>query len=273
MKTVIISALAVAASLAFAIAARPAAAATFAAPSAAVRDLAPTGRLRVAINYGNTVLAQRNPETGELTGASVMIAMTIGQRLHVPVELTAFASAGKVFDAFDQGQLDMAFLAVEPERATKIDFSAPYVYIDGTYLVFRNSPYHSVAELDHDGSRIAVARGAAYDLFLSRNLKHATLVRSQTSPSAVAQFINDKLDAVAGVRQFLLDASRDKPELRVIDDRYTRIDQAIGLPRGRAAGAAFVREILEELKASGKIRKSLDVTHQDGATVAPGVGR
>ncbi len=236
----------------------------------AKKSLAPTGRLRAAINYGNTVLAQKNPKTGELTGVSVMLARALGERLGVPVDLVEFPAAGMVFEAMEKGVWDVAFMAVEPERAVKIDFSPPYVMIDGTYMVRRDAPFRSVADLDRPGTRIAVATGAAYDLYLSRNLKSATLTRGPTSLAAVEMFNADpKIDAVAGVRQFLVDISRGRPDLRVIEDRYSRIDQAMAVPRGRGAGAAYVRAFIEEMKASGAVRKALDATGQDGAEVAP----
>jgi polar amino acid transport system substrate-binding protein len=236
-----------------------------------VQSLAPTGRLRAAINYGNTVLAQRNPQTGELTGVSVVLANTLGQRLGVAVDLVPFAAAGMVFDALERQAWDIAFLAIEPERAVKIEFSPPYVMIDGTYMVRRNSAFRSVADLDKPGLKIAVATGAAYDLYLSRNLKNAALVRSPTSPAAVEMFMaSEEIAGVAGVRQFLIDIGRGKPGYRVIEDRFSRIDQAMAIPRGRpAAGAAYIHDFLEEMKASGVIRKALDQTAQDAATVAP----
>jgi polar amino acid transport system substrate-binding protein len=235
----------------------------------ASKSLAPSGRLRVAINYGNTVLAQKNATTGELTGASVVLAKTLGERLHVPVDLVPFPAAGQVFAAMDQNQWDLAFLAIEPERAQKIDFSPPYVVIDGTYLVFKSSPYQSVADIDRDGVRIAVAKGAAYDLYLSRNLKHATLERAPTSPAAVQLFLDGKLDAAAGVRQFLADTLKTRDDVRILKDSYSRIEQAIAVPLGHEAGAAYIRGFLEEMKASGKIRAALEATGQDGSVVAP----
>ena len=236
----------------------------------AVRDLAPGGRLRVAINLGNGVLAQKDAKTGELGGVSVMLAKALGEQLHVPVDMTSYPAAGEVFDAM--GKWDVAFLAVEPERAEKIQFSDPYVYIDGTYMVRTDSPYQKVADLDKDGVRISVSRGAAYDLYLTRNLKHAQIMRAPATPSAIALFMNEKLDAAAGVRQALVDAARGKPEYRVLADRYTRIDQAMAVPKGHPVGAAYIHSFLEQMKASGKVRTALDATGQDGAVVAPPAG-
>ena len=233
--------------------------------------LAPTGKLRAAINYGNTVLAQRNEKTGALTGVSVVLARTLAQRLGVPVEFLLFPVSGQVFDALEKGAWDIAFMAVEPERAVKIDFTAPYAMIDGTYLVRSDAPFRKVADLDAPGVTIAVGTATAYDLYLGRNLKQARLKRAPTSIAAVEMFMADpSLAGAAGVRQVLVDASRGKSGYRVIEDRYSRIDQAMAVPKGRpAAGAAYVRAFLEEMKASGAVRKALDETGQDGAVVAP----
>ena len=238
----------------------------------AKKALAPTGRLRAAINYGNTVLAQKNEKTGELTGVSVVLARGLAQRLGVPVELIEFPAAGQVFEALEKSAdaWDLAFMAVEPERAVKIDFSPPYVAIDGTYLVRTNSPYRAVPDLDKPGLTISTARGAAYDLYLTRNLKNAKIVRGATGVDAVEVFLKGQYDAAAGVRQFLADMSRGKPEFRVLADRFSQIDQAMAVPKGRPlAGAAFVRTFVEEMKASGAVRKALDETGQDAAVVPP----
>lgn len=237
--------------------------------NAARHDLAPSGRLRAAINYSNVVLAQRSP-SGELTGVSVMLAQDLGKRLHVPVDLVPFNAAGAVFDAMDKHQWDVAFLAIEPERAQKIDFSPPYVFIDGTYLVHKDSRFKTADDLDRDGVHVVVAKGAAYDLSLTRTLKHATLERNVgSSQDAIDYFVKQNFDAVAGIRQILVDAAKKNPDLRVVDGRFARIEQAVAVPLGHDAGAAFVRAWLEQMKSSGKIRKALDDTGQDGAIVAP----
>ena len=248
-----------------------AASAALANPSTAeaARSLAPTGRLRAAINLGNGVLAQRDRNTGELAGASVVLATTLGQRLNLPVDLIPFDAAGRVFDSLESGAWDVAFLAIEPERATKIDFSPPYVYIDGTYLVRADAPFRRVDDLDGEGVTISVGRGAAYDLFLTRTIRNAELKRAATSPAAIEVFLAGGADAAAGVRQALMDAARGRRDLRVLEDRFTRIDQAMAVPRGRDAGAAYVKVFLEEMKASGRVRTALDATGQDGAVVAP----
>ena len=240
-----------------------------AAASDAARALAPSGRLRAAINLGNGVLAQRDAATGELKGVSVVLARALAERLKLPVDLIAFDSAGMVFEALDRQGWDVAFLAVEPERAVKIEFSPPYVLIEGTYMVRKDAPFRSVADLDRPGVRVSVAKGAAYDLYLSRTLKQATIERASMTGTAIALFEDARLDAAAGVRQALVDAARGRSDLRVLEDSYTTIAQALAVPRGRPAAAAYVRDFIEEMKTSGRVRAALDATGQDGAVVAP----
>jgi polar amino acid transport system substrate-binding protein len=234
----------------------------------AAASLAPGGRLRAAINLGNGVLAQRDPASGELTGVSVVLANELGNRLGVPVELVTYLSAGMVFDAVDRGEWDIAFLAIEPERAEKVRFSQPYVYIDGTYLVRAGAAFANIADLDREGVTIAVGSGAAYDLYLTRNLQRAALLRLPTSAEAVAAFKAGDADAAGGVRQALMDAARDDPQLRVLEDRFMQIGQGIAVPLARAAaGAVYVERLVEEMKATGRVRAALDASGQDGAVV------
>lgn len=227
--------------------------------------------MRVAINLGNPVLAQLHPITSEPLGVSVFLARALARRLDLRLELTTFDSAGMVFDAVDRDAWDLAFMAVEAERAQRIAFSPPYVFIDGTYLVRRDARFQSVADLDIPGRRIAVGRGAAYDLFLSRSLRHAELVRVATSAQAIAALVDDvsRLDAAAGIRQALVDAALDRPELQVLDDRFVRIEQAIAVPVKRRAALHYIRRFLAQVMRSGQLRAALDASGQSGATVAP----
>ena len=243
--------------------------ATTVAPPEAVRELAPTGKVRAAINYGNPVLAQRDPATGEPRGISADLAREIGKRLGVPVEFVTFDAAGKVFDALGSGAWDVAFLAIEPARSVQIDFTAPYVIIEGVYVVPVNSPLRSVGDVDREGVRIAVGNKSAYDLYLTRTLKRAQLVRAPTSPAAVELFVKDKLEAVAGVKQPLVQFVKSDPNVRMIDGRFMAIEQAIGTPRGRAAGARYLRGFVEEMKASGFVAAGLARSGQVDAAVAP----
>jgi polar amino acid transport system substrate-binding protein len=231
--------------------------------------LAPRGRLRAAINYGNPVLAQQDPATGQPRGVSVDLARELGRRLDVPVELVTFDAAGKVVAALQADGWDLAFLAVDPVRAAEIAFTPPYVVIEGTYLVRTDAPFQAVDDLDREGVRIAVGRGAAYDLFLTRSLKRAQLVRAETSPAAIDLFLSEGLDAAAGVRQPLVRAARQHAGLRVLDGRFTAIEQALGIPLARTAALGVLRSFVEEMKAGGFVAAALARSGQGDATVAP----
>ncbi len=239
------------------------------APPAAVKELAPTGKLRAAINYGNPVLAQRDPATGQPRGISADLARELGSRLGVPVEFSTFDAAGKVFDALGSGAWDVAFLAIEPVRSAQIDFTAPYVIIEGVYVVPVNSPLRSIGDVDREGVRIAVGNKSAYDLYLSRTLKRAQLVRAPTGPAALELFVNEKLEVAAGVKQPLVEFAKANPNVRVMDGRFMAIEQAMGTPRGREAGARYLREFVEEMKASGFVAAGLQRSGQGDAAVAP----
>ena len=232
-------------------------------------DLAPTGKLRAAINFGNPVLAQKDPATGEARGVSVDLARELGRRLGVPVELVTFDAAGKVFDALKTGAWDIAFLAIDPARAVEIVFTAPYVVIEGTYLVPADSPLRTIEDVDRDGVRVAVGNKSAYDLYLTRTMKRAQLVRVPTSPEAIDVFLKDKLEAAAGVKQPLVQFAKTHPNVRVMDGRFMAIEQAMGTPKGREDGARYLRQFVEEMKASGFVAGGLERSGQGDATVAP----
>jgi len=238
-------------------------------PPGARSELAPTGKLRAAINFGNPVLAQKDQASGEPRGVSVDLARELGRRLGVPVELVTYDAAGKVFDALKTGAWDIAFLAIDPARATEIAFTAPYVVIEGTYLVPTDSPLRAIQDVDRDGVRVAVGNKSAYDLYLTRTLKRAQLVRVPTSPEAIDVFLKDKLEAAAGVKQPLLQFAKSHPNVRVMDGRFMVIEQAMGTPKGREAGARYLREFIEEMKASGFVARGLEKSGQGDAAVAP----
>jgi polar amino acid transport system substrate-binding protein len=221
-----------------------------------IDELAPDGILRAAINYGNPVLAQPGAD-GEPRGVSVALAKALAEELGVGLEMRTFDAAGKVFAALEQNAWTLAFLAIEPVRAAQIAFSEPYVLIEGTYLVKSDAPYRNTEELDQPGLRLAVGNGAAYDLYLSRTLQHAELVRADTSAGAVDLFIEQHLDAAAGVRQPLEQIARQNPSYRVLQGAFTAIRQAVAVPRGRDAGAAYVRDFVERRLAEGFVRGAL----------------
>ena len=238
-------------------------------PPGARSELAPTGKLRAAINFGNPVLAQKDPATGEPRGVSVDLARELGRRLGVPIELVTFDAAGKVFEALKKDAWDIAFLAIDPARAAEITFTAPYVVIEATYLVPADSPLRTIEDVDRDGVRVAVGSKSAYDLYLTRTLKRAQLVRVPTSPEAIDVFLKDKLEAAAGVKQPLVQFAKTHPNVRVMDGRFMAIEQAVGTPRGREAGARYLRGFIEEMKASGFVAQGLERSGQGDATVAP----
>jgi polar amino acid transport system substrate-binding protein len=237
---------------------------------AAKAALAPTGRLRVAINYGNAVLATRAPKTGMLAGVSVDIAHELGQRLGLPLTLLPFDAAGKVTEASGQDVWDVAFLARDPKRAEQITFTAPYVVIEGTYAVRKNSPISSAAGVDRTGNNVAVGKDSAYDLFLTRTLERATIIRARTTPEAVAMFHEEGLQVVAGIKQGLLQAIAVDPTLRMLPEPFMEINQAMGTPMGRPAAAAhYLGEFVESMKSSGAIATILARHGQIDAAVAP----
>jgi len=231
-----------------------------------VAEIAPTGKLRAAINYGNAVLASKDAN-GQPQGVSVDLARALGARIGVPVELVTFDSAGKVSSSV--GQWDIAFLAVDPMRATDIAFTAPYVIIEGAYLVPANSPIKSNEEVDRAGTRVAVGAGSAYDLYLTREIKSATLVRAPTSPAVVDMMVAQNLDVAAGVKQQLEADARRVPNVRLLPGRFMVINQAMGVPQGRPAAAAYVKQFVEDVKASGFVAESLKRHRIEGAAVAP----
>ncbi|MGH9679954.1 MAG: ABC transporter substrate-binding protein [Candidatus Acidiferrales bacterium] len=235
----------------------------------ALQELAPTGKLRAAINLGNPVLVQWDSGRCEAVGVTVDLARELGRRLGVPVENVLFDAAGKVVDAIPLGALDIAFLALDPKRAQEILFTAPYVIIEGTYLVRDSSPLRAIGDFDRPGVRIAVGKGAAYDLFLTRSLKQAELVRSDTSAGSMDLFLQDGLEAAAGVRQPLEEFARTHAGFRVIEGRFTAIEQAMGTPKGRPAGRQYLQMFIEEMKRTGFIASALDRSGQRGAAVAP----
>jgi len=238
-------------------------------PLDVVRDLAPTGKLRAAINVSNIVLAQRDSAGGDPHGITVDLARELARRLDIPIELVIFESAGRVTEALKTSAWDVSFLAIEPVRAAQIAFTAPYVLIEGTYMVPVDSPLKTIADVDRAGVRIGVARGSAYDLYLTRTVKNATLVRYSTASLAVPGFIADKLEVVAGVRQPLALFAKANPNVRVMDGRFQVISEAVGTPLGRDVGARYLKAFVEEMKATGFVAKTLARSNQPDAIVAP----
>lgn len=237
--------------------------------SAVIEALAPAGRLRVAINYGNIVLAQRG-EDGEPAGVSAVLARALAAELGVEAEFATFDGAGDVFAAIDDDAWRIGFLARDPVRAEKIHFTAPYVVIEGTYLVPEAAPFQDIEELDRENVQIAVGKGAAYDLYLTRALKHASLVRATTSAAAIELFVESQLDAAAGVRQPLERYAREHSGYRVLPGRFTAIEQCMAIPKAQASDAVtrYVEDFLARMKREGLVKRALSESGQDETQAA-----
>ena len=231
-------------------------------------ELAPTGTLRVGINYGNPVLATRDAKNGELHGVAVDLAHELGRRLALPIKLVGFDAAGKMFEAVKSGAWDVAFLAVDPGRANEVEFTAPYIEIEGTYLVPPGSPFHHIEEVDRDGVRVGLSENSAYDLFLTRNIRRAELIRAPRPDAAFDLLMTGKVDVLAGVKQHLIANAAKLPGSRLLPGRFMAIGQALGVPKGRSASAKYLREFIEDVKASGFVARALANAGVSGVSVA-----
>ena len=239
-------------------------------PSAAARnELAPSGKLRAAINFGNPILANRDAATAEPHGVSVDLARELARRLGVPVELVIYTAAGKVVEGIKSGAWDIAFFAIDPVRAADTDFSAAYVVIEGAYLVTQASPITRNEDVDREGVRVVVGRGSAYDLYLTRELKNAKIVRAASSQAVTDTMVADKIEVAAGVKQQLQADAKRVPGLRLLDGRFMVINQAMAIAKGRPAGTEYVSRFVEEMKASGFVADALKRHGIEGAVVAP----
>ncbi len=239
-----------------------------------VTAFAPKGTLRASINLGNPILANKDAATGQPVGVSVDLARAFAERLGVEIELVVFDSAGKSVEAVTQQQADVGFFAIDPLRGEGIAFTAAYVLIEGCYLAPSDSPIESNEDVDQPGRRVAVGKGSAYDLYLTRELRHAQIVRVPTSPAVVDAFIAQQLDVAAGVKQQLQADAARVPGVRLLPGRFMVIQQAMGTPRSRGEiAAAFLRQYVEDMKASGFVAEALARHGIQGASVAPAAPR
>jgi polar amino acid transport system substrate-binding protein len=241
-------------------------------PAALVHEFAPSGKLRAAINFGNPILANKDAATGEPRGVSVDLARELGKRLGVPVELVTFTSAGKTVEAVKAGLVDIAFVAVDPVRGADMGQTAPYVVIEGAYLVKNDSPIRNNSDVDRAGNRVMVATGSAYDLYLSRELKTASLLRTTTSQAVTDAILAQGVEVAAGVKQQLQMDAKRLNGVRLLDGRFMVINQAMGLPKGRDAALKYLSAFVEEMKASGFVAQSLLRHGIEGAAVAQPAG-
>ncbi|MGP1676598.1 MAG: ABC transporter substrate-binding protein [Burkholderiales bacterium] len=236
--------------------------------SAVLSDLAPTGKLRVGINLSNFLLTKTETATGAHGGVAVDLGRELGRRLGVPVELVAYPNPGALADAATSGAWDVGFLGAEPQRAQEIDFTAAYVEIEATYLVPPASTLQSIADVDREGVRIGVPTKSAYELYLTRSLKHATLVHEKGADNAFKRYVHDKLDALAGLRPRLVSDHEKQPGSRILDGNFTAVQQAAGTPKGRSSGARYLREFIEEVKRTGLVAKAIEANAVRGLTIA-----
>ena len=221
-------------------------------------ELAPKGMLRAAINMGNFLLVTGKTAAGDPAGVAPDMARAIADRLGVPVAYVPFARPGELADAAEADRWDIGLIGAEPQRAEKILFSPAYVEIEATYLVPAGSAATSIADIDRRGTRIAVTARSAYDLWLERNIKEAELVRGEGGDGAFNLFAEGKLDALAGLRPGLLGYAEKLPGSRILEGQFTAVQQAIGTARKNAAGAAFLRDFVEEAKRSGLVAGLID---------------
>lgn len=232
--------------------------------------LAPTGTLRASINLGNPILAGTDPASGAPCGVSVDLAQALAARLGVPLELLVFETAARSVEAVTQERADIGFFAVDPVRGASIGFTAPYVLIEGAYLVRDDSPLAANEEVDRPGRRVVVGAGSAYDLFLTRELRAAQIVRAPSSQAVVEMFVAQGLDVAAGVKQQLEADGLRHPGHRLLPGHFMVIRQAMGLPKGRGEAARQVlADFVEAMKAGGFVADALARHGIEGASVAP----
>lgn len=231
--------------------------------------LAPTGKLRASINLGNPILAGRDT-LGQPTGVSVDLAHELARRLGTPLELIVFDAAGKSVTAVTQEVADVGFFAIDPLRGRGLHFTGPYILIEGCYLVRDESPLTDPAQVDRPGITVMVGKGSAYDLYLTRVLKQAAIVRASTSPAVVDEFLAQCTQVAAGVRQQLEADAQRLPGLRLLPGHFMVIEQAMGMPISRhPSGVAYLRQFVEDMKRCGFVAEALHRHGVHGAQVAP----
>ena len=232
-------------------------------------DLAPTGKLRAAINYGNLILATKDKATGESRGVAVDLTRELSQRLGVPFEIVAYDSVAVMGDAASSGAWDIAFLGSDPAREKLMSFTAAYLEIEATYLVAGASPLRTAEDVDREGVRVAAPARANYELYLSRNLKRAKLVSAQGGEAAFDLLVTGKVEALAGLKQALITLNERLPGSRIVDGRFMGVQQSIAVPKGKDAGLVYLRSVVEDAKASGLVARAIEKTGARGVSVAP----
>jgi len=232
-------------------------------------DLAPGGKIRAGINYGNFILATKDKATGQSRGVAVDLANDLGRRLGVPVEIVAYDSVAAMGDAAPSGAWDIAFLGSDPAREKLMGFTTAYVELDATYLVPGASPLRNAAEVDRAGLRVAAPARANYELYLQRNLKQAQLLSVPGNDTAFALLASGKADALAGLTQALIRHGAELPGSRLVEGRFMAVQQSIAVPKGRDAGLAYLQSVVDDAKKSGLVARAIEKTGARGVSVAP----
>jgi polar amino acid transport system substrate-binding protein len=227
-------------------------------PDAARAELAPTGKLRAGMNLANTLFTTKDPATADLRGVAVDVMRELASRLGVPLELVVHATPGEVADAAPKGTWDVAILAIEQSRAQTIAFSPPITEIEATYAVRRNSPLRAIEQVDASGVRISAAEKAGYELYLTRTLRNATLVRAKSVQGSIELLNDGHADAVAGLRPMLLDSMNRMPDARLLDGKFMAVNHGLGTPRERPAAAEYLKAFVQDVNASGFIARSIE---------------
>lgn len=232
-------------------------AAPSAVPAAALAELAPQGKLRAGMNLSNNLFTGKDPASGELRGVSVDLMRELASRLGVPLELVVHATPGDVADASQKNTWDVAILAIEPARAKTITFSPAITEIEASYMVFKDSPLRSASQVDAPGIRIAAPAKAGYELFLTRTIRHATLVRSTSTQGAIELFKDRKADTLSGLKPNLLDLMAGKAEYRLLEGNFMVVNHGLGTPANRPAAAAYLKAFVQDMNASGFVGRSI----------------
>jgi polar amino acid transport system substrate-binding protein len=231
-------------------------------------DLAPSGKLRIGLNYSNFLIVSGDGPDGEPRGIAPDLGRELARRAGLPFEFVKFDAAGKLFDAVKAAQCDVGFLGAEPQRAAEVEFSPAYLELPVTFLVPRGSPIKTIADIDKEGVRVSVSDRSAYDLFLSRTLKKAQIIRTAGSPASGDTFVREKLEALAGLKPRLVEEQARLPGSTILDGEVTSVQQAMGVPKGRGAAAKYLREFAAEVKRSGFVARAIEKHNVKGVRVA-----
>ena len=233
------------------------------------KDLAPSGKLKIGLNYSNFLLVIGDDPAGEPRGIAPDLGRELARRVGMPFEFVKFDAAGKLFDAVKSAQCDVGFLGAEPQRADEVDFTNAYLEIPVTFLVPAGSPIKAIADVDREGVRVAVSDRSAYDLYLTRTFKKAKLIRTKGIAASYDAFMSQKLEALGGLKPKLVEEQTRTPGSRVLDGQITGVQQAIGAPKGRPTAAKYLREFAEEVKRSGFVARAIEKHGVKGVRVAP----